>query len=105
MRPIRNQGLVIANTSLQVGGEKLGVNIRGREETAHQKTNPTLVTVNDGGKETIFEPRRNEQGQVSFVNKATVGEQGRKNGILKPQTLEDFVVNKVEQTPNKYLLR
>lgn len=101
VRPIRNQGLVIANTSLQVGGEKVGVNIRGREETAHQKTSPTLITLNEGGKETIFEPRRNEQGQVSFVNKATVGEQGRKNGILKPETLEDFVVNKVEKTPNK----
>lgn len=101
VRPIRNQGLVVANTSLQVGGEKLGVNVRGREETAKQKTDKTLVTVNDGGKETIFEPRRNEQGQVSFVNQATVGEQGRKNGILKPQTLEDFVVDKVAQTPNK----
>lgn len=101
VRPIRNQGLVVANTSLQVGGDRLGVNIRGREETAHQKANPTLVTINQGGKETIFEPRRNEQGAVSFVNKATVGEQGRKNGILKPQTLEDFVVDKVAQTPNK----
>ncbi len=101
VRPIRNQGLVVANTSLQVGGEKLGVNVRGREETAKQKTDKTLVTVNDGGKETIFEPRRNEQGQVSFVNQATVGEQGRKNGILKPQTLEDFVVDKVAATPNK----
>lgn len=101
VRPIRNQGLVIANTSLQVGGQRLGVNVRGPEDAAKQKTSPTLITVNDGGKETVFEPRRNDKGEVSFVNKETVGQRGRENGILKPQTLEDFVVDKVAQTPNK----
>jgi hypothetical protein len=101
VRTIRNTGLTIASTTLQVADKKIGATVRGSDvQTKHGGT-PTQITMNSDGKDTIFVPRRNDEGKVSFVNQATVGNAALQKGILKPQTLADYVHDAVHAVPNK----
>lgn len=101
VRTIRNTGLTIASTTLQVANHKIGATVRGSDVQTKQGGTPTQITMNSDGKDTIFVPRRNDQGDVSFVNQATVGNAALQKGILKPQTLADYVNDAVHAVPNK----
>lgn len=100
MRTIRNSGTTVAAGTLTVGEKTMGLTIRGHDDAAKQKANPTTITVDNEGKKETFVPRRNEQGEVRFVNQATVGPAAREKGIALPQTLDDFVHGEVQKTPN-----
>lgn len=100
MRTIRNNGTTIAAGNLTVGEQTMGITVRGHDDAGKQKSDPTTITVDKAGEKTTFVPRRNEQGEVRFVNQATVGPAAREKGIALPQTLDDFVHAEVQKTPN-----
>lgn len=100
MRAIRNNGTTVAAGTLTVGEKTMGITIRGHDDAGKQKANPTTITIDNAGEKTTFEPRRNEQGEVRFVNQATVGPVAKEKGIALPQTLDDFVHGEVQKTPN-----
>lgn len=100
MQIMRNDGKTRAAGNLTIGEKTLGLVVSGHDNTGKQKTDPTTITVDNAGEKTTFVPRRNEQGEVRFVNQATVGSAAREKGIALPQTLDDFVHGQVQQTPN-----
>lgn len=100
MRTIRNNGTTVAAGTLTIGEKTMGITIRGHDDAAKQRANPTTITIDNEGKKETFVPRRNEQGEVRFVNQATVGSAAKEKGIALPQTLDDFVHGEVQKTPN-----
>lgn len=100
MRTIRNNGTTIAAGNLTIGEKTMGVTIRGHEDAGKQKADPTTITIDNEGKKETFVPRRNEQGEVRFVNQATVGPAAKEKGIALPQTLDDFIHGEIQKTPN-----
>lgn len=102
-RAIRNGALTRVSTSLTTPGVEPGVNqktgysIRGHEDPAGQKREPTTITETaPGGKTTTFALSRDDAGKIKATQVLTPEEQA---AGAQPKSLGQSIVEKVKGVP------
>ncbi len=101
-RTIRNGTLSSISTTLTTPSkdagknEKTGFTVRGHEDPAGQKREPTTITMNSDGQRTTFALGRDDAGRIKATEVLSPEQQ---QAGAQPRTLGQAIVDKVKNVP------